>query len=427
MSVTFSGLASGVDTASIVESIMEIERAPITSMEDKQEYLESKLEVYTEFNTLLDSFYSSVIGLNSESDLNSYAITNNGAEYFSITTSLLSDDGSYAVEVVSLAQQQKDISPEGFADTNETTLAGELQIGGETLSYEGVTLLELVDLITEGDNGISASIANTGTENGYRLLLSADSAGEEIEIRGTGSITLDSAVDGHTVEGTKAHLVIDGVDYYSSDNIVTTAIKGATITLLAESDSTTKNVSITSDTENVISEQLAEMVSAYNSINEYIDTIYASDSTLGNSMKTVQRNLKDSLTSLASLGLESNWETGEITFDSDKLAEAYGDDPDSVIELLMGSDDNGGVMTRMDYYLNNQLNSSSGFYATKESGLNTQLSRLDERITTMETRLEKRQETLEKQFAAMELLVSSLNSQSDYLTNFFDSYSSSSS
>ncbi|MBU0946351.1 MAG: flagellar filament capping protein FliD [Proteobacteria bacterium] len=425
MSVTFSGLASGVDTASVVDSIMEIERIPITAMEDKQEYLESKLEVYTEFNTLLDGFYSTVIGLNSENDLTSFEVVNKGSDYFSISTSSLSTEGSYAIEVVSLAQQQKDVSTEGFADTDETTLTGELQIGEETLSYENLTLLELADLITESDNGISASIADVGTENGYRLMLTADLAGEEIEISGSGSITLDTAVDGHIVEGSKAHLVIDGLDYYSSDNSVTTAIKGATITLLAESDANAKNVSITSDSQSVISGKLAELVSGYNSIVDYINTIYASDSTLGNSLKTVQRNLKDSLTDLVSLGVTSNWETGELSFDSDTLAEAYGNDPDAVVALLMGSDDSEGVMTRMDDYLSYQLSSSTGFMASKEDTINTQISRLDDRITAMETRLEKRQELLESQFAAMELLVSSLNSQGDYLTSFFESYSSS--
>lgn len=425
MSVTFSGLASGVDTASVVDSIMEIERIPITAMEDKQEYLESKLEVYTEFNTLLDGFYSTVIGLNSENDLTSFEVVNKGSDYFSISTSSLSTEGSYAIEVVSLAQQQKDVSTEGFADTDETTLTGELQIGEETLSYENLTLLDLADLITESDNGISASIADVGTENGYRLMLTADLAGEEIEISGSGSITLDTAVDGHIVEGSKAHLVIDGLDYYSSDNSVTTAIKGATITLLAESDANAKNVSITSDSQSVISGKLAELVSGYNSIVDYINTIYASDSTLGNSLKTVQRNLKDSLTDLVSLGVTSNWETGELSFDSDTLAEAYGNDPDAVVALLMGSDDSEGVMTRMDDYLSYQLSSSTGFMASKEDTINTQISRLDDRITAMETRLEKRQELLESQFTAMELLVSSLNSQGDYLTSFFESYSSS--
>jgi flagellar hook-associated protein 2 len=425
MSATFSGLATGLDTASIVDSIMEVERVPITAMEDKQEYLESKLEVYTEFDTLLETLYSSVIGLNSENDLTSFEIANSGSDYFSISTSSLSDEGAYSIEVVSLAQQQKDVSTEGFADTDETTLTGELQIGGETFSYEDVTLVELVDLITEADNGITASIADIGTENGYRLLLTADSAGEEIEISGTGSITLDTATDGHAVEGTKAHLVIDGLDYYSSDNTVTTAIKGATITLLAESDSSAKNVSITSDAVNVISDQLEETVAAYNAINEYINTVYNSDSSLGNSMKTVQRNLKDSLTALASLGIESNWETGEFTFNSEILAEVYGDEPDAVIELLMGADDNGGAMTSLDDYLSDQLNASRGFYALKENSINDQNSTLDDRITAAETRLEKRRELLESQFVAMELLVSSLNSQGDFLTTFFESYNQS--
>ncbi len=54
--VTLAGLASGVDTDSIVDSLMEIESAPITTMESKQTYLEAKKDTYEEFNTLLDGF-----------------------------------------------------------------------------------------------------------------------------------------------------------------------------------------------------------------------------------------------------------------------------------------------------------------------------------------------------------------------------------
>lgn len=425
MSVSFSGLASGLDTTSIVDSLMEIERTPIDTMEDNQEYLTAKLDAYTEFNSLLDSFYSSVVSMNSKGDLTSFNITNNGSEYFSVSTSLLSDEGNYAIEVVSLARQQKDISAEGFSDPDTTTLTGELQIGDQTLSYDGVTLTELVDLIAEGEYGISASITDVGTEDGYHLLLTADTAGEEIEITGTGSIAIDTSTDGHTVEMAKAHIVIDGIDYYSSDNTVTTAIPGTTITLLAESDSVTENVFITSDTEDVITTQLENLVSAYNSIADYISTISESDSTLANSMRNVQRNLKDYLTdsSLISLGIESNWETGELTLDTEKLADAWESSPDTVMTLLLGDDDNEGIMNRMDTYTTDLLNSSTGFLATKESSINSQISKLDDRITAMETRLEKRRETLESQFAAMEVLVSSLTSQGDYLTSFFESYS----
>lgn len=428
MSVTFSGLASGIDSASIIESLIELEKAPITTMEAKQTYLETKLDAYTEFNTLLDSLYTSVTGLNDASDLNSFEVTNTGSEFFTISTTSLAEAGAYSVEIVSLARQQKDISTSYIADTNTASLSGTLQFGEETLDYDSVTLSDLVDTINEGDYGVTASMIDDGSGSGYRLMLTADTAGEEVEVIGTGSIVLDTATDGHTIDGTKAHLVVDGIDYYSSSNTVTNALKGSTITLLAASDDGADTVNIASDAEDVISTQLQEMVDAYNAINTYTDTLAASDPTLANTMKTAQRSLRNYLTSSSflSLGVASDWETGELTFDTDTFNDAYSEDADAIKLSLLGDDDNEGIMSRLDDYLTEQLNSTTGFLVTKKTSINKQISDMDDRITRMETRLEKRQETLEAQFSAMETLVSSLNSQSDYITSFFESYNSSS-
>ena len=425
--VTFSGLASGIDTASIVDSLMEAERAPITAMENTQTYLEAKLETYTEFNTLLDSFYSSVLGLNSTNDLNSFAVANSGSDYFSITTNSLAEAGNYSVEIVSLAQQQKDVSSTYVADTS-TSLSGSLQIGEETLDYDSVTLDDLVSLINDGDYGVTASMLNDGSGSGYRLMLTTDTAGEEIAITGTGSIEMDTATDGHTVEGSKAHLIVDGVDYYSTSNTVASAIKGTTITLLGTSDNGSDSVQIESDAEDVISTQIQEMVDAYNAINTSIDTIYESDPTLANSMKSVQRSLRSYLTSSSfiALGVSSDWETGELSFDTDTFSDAYSEDADTIKVSLLGDDDNEGIMSRLDDYITGQMNSTTGFLVTKKTSIDKQTSDLEDKITAMETRLEKRQATLEAQFSAMETLVSSLNSQGDYLTSFFEDYNSSS-
>lgn len=427
MSITFSGLASGVDTASIVESIIEIERAPIDALEEKQEYLETKLDTYTEFNDLVQTLALSVMGLNSSNDLASFEVSNNGSSNYSITTTSITTPGTYSVEVVSLAERQKDVSSEGFSDADETMLSGELQIGDETISYSEVTLTELAEMIDEGGYGLSASVINDGTDEGYRLLLTADSAGEEISITGTGDITIDTTSNGHTVDGSLAHAVVDGIDYYSSSNSLTSAIHGTTITLLQESESAS-SVTIASNSEETIAEKLEEIVAAFNTLNEYAETVYESDPTLGISLKNLQRGLKNYLTSseLVNLGISTEWETGELTFDSDVLAEAYDTDPDAVVTALLGDDETNGIMTRLDDYLTEQLDSSTGFLATKESSIDAQLSRLDDSITAMETRLEKRQETLEAQFTAMETLISSLNSQADYLESFFDGYNSSS-
>jgi flagellar hook-associated protein 2 len=426
--VSFSGLASGIDTDSIVESLIEVESAPKTLLEDKITYLEAKQETYNDFNELLDTFYASVLSLNSENDLKSFEVSNTGSDYYSLSTTSLATEGSYSVEVISLAQQQKDISTTYIDDTDTTTLSGELHIGEETLSYEGVTLEDLVAQLNDGEYGVTASLVNDGSGNGYRLLLSADTAGEEIDIVATGGITLDTTSNGHTVEGTKAEVVIDGVNYYSSSNTITSAIKGATLTLVDTSDGNTSKVTIKSDAENIITTQLQEMVDAYNAINEYIDTVYDSDPTLANTMKSVQRSLKTFLTSseLVNAGIETDWESGELTFDTDVFSEVYTADTEKMMTALFGDDDSDGIMTRLDDYLTDQMSSTGGFLATKTAKIDEETSRLEDTITAMETRLEKRQELLEAQFSAMEELVSSLNSTGDYITSFFESYNTTS-
>jgi flagellar hook-associated protein 2 len=174
--------------------------------------------------------------------------------------------------------------------------------------------------------------------------------------------------------------------------------------------------------------QLEAMTTAYNSIKDYIKDLSDSDPTLANTMKSVQRSLKNYMASdkLVSLGVTTDWKTGDISFDSDTFSEAYASDPDGVKTALLGDDDSEGIMSRMDDYLTEQLDSSSGFFVTKEKTINKKVAKLEDSIDAMETRLAKRQETLEAQFAALETLMSSLNSTSDYLTSFFESYSSSS-
>lgn len=426
--VSFSGLASGIDTASIVDSLIEVESAPKTLLEDKVTYLETKKTTYEDFNTLLEGFYDSTLGLNNKNDLNTFEVSNGGSSYFSISTSSLTAAGSYSVKVVSLAQQQKDISTNYVQDIDTTTLSGELQFGEETFSYTDTTLTDLVSQINGGGYGVTAAVVNDGSGSGYRLMFTADTAGEAMTIVGTGDITLDTSTDGHTVEGTKAEVVIDGVTYYSASNTITSAIKGTTITLSDTSNGTSSKVTIASSAEETIITKLQEMVDAYNAINEYVNTIYDSDPSLANTMKSVQRGLRSFLTgsTLVNLGISTNWETGELEFDTDTFSEAYEADSAGVTFDLFGDENTDGILVRLDDYLAEQTNATSGFLATKEERIDDDIARLEDSITAMETRLEKRRETLEAQFAAMEELISTLNSNGDYLTSFFEDYNSSS-
>jgi len=432
--VTFSGLASGVDTASIVSSIIQADSQPITDMQNQETLLKSQLSTYQQFNTLLNSFEASVTALNSPDELKSFQVANNGSNYFSVSTNSLANPGNYSVKVVSLAQQQKDVSnlsmdtsTTGIPDTNTTNLTGTLTIGGQALNYSGVTLNGLTDLINNGNYGISASMVDEGNGDGYRLMMTANTASDTgIDIIGTGSISLDTTKNGHTVSGTRADVNVDGVDYYSTSNTVTNALKGTTITLLGENTSTS-NVSITSGAEGVISTQLQNIVDNYNAINTAIQTISTSDPSTANAMQNIQYSLKNFLTSqnLVNLGISSDWQTGIVSFDSTKLSAAYTADPSAVSNSLFGDNSN-GIMNEMDNYLNGQLDSTNGFLATKTSSINDQTSRLDTNIANFQTRMTAKQAQLTAQFTAMETLVSSLKSQGNYLTSFFNSYNNTS-
>lgn len=422
MTVSFSGLATGLDTASIIDSLIEVESAPITSMEEDIEYLETKRDTYTEFNSLLNTLSYDLVALNTESDLESFNVNNNGSEYFSVEATSTAEVGAYSVEVISLAARQKDVAAESFSDSDTTLLAGELQIGDETLTYENVTLAELAGMINEGDYELSCSVIDQGVNEGYRLMFTADTAGDEIDIVGSGDLTIDTVTDGHTVNGSLAQAKIDGIEYYSTTNTLSNSINGLTYTLYELSESGADTVTVTNDTEAVLAEKLQSIIDSYNALNTYVTTIYDADSSMGNAMNSVSRNIKDYLTDQAfvDLGISSSWETGALELDTTKLSEAMDEDLEGVMLSLFGDDDNVGFMTYLDDYVAGQTNSTTGFLAVKTDTIDTKVERLNDSILSMETRLESRRATLEAQFSAMETLVATLNSTGDYLTSYFE-------
>lgn len=425
MTITFSGLATGLETADIIDSLIEVESAPITTMEEKIEYLETKQETFEEFDSLINTLSYELADFNTEGDLYSFDVSNTGESDFTVEASSIATEGSYSVEVVSLASRQKDVASESFDDADTTLLSGEITIGESTISYEDVTLTELAKIINEEELGISASVIDQGNES-YRLMFTADTAGEDVEITGTGDVTIDTETDGHTVNGSLAQITIDGIDYYSDSNTITDSTNGLTYTLIDVSEDGAETVTVNNDTEAAMEEKVQAIVDAYNSINTYISSIYEADSSMANEMKFVSRKIKDYLTEdvFVKLGVSSDWETGELEFDSTVLSEAYEEDAEGVMLSLFGDDDNTGLMTIIDDYVATQTNSSTGFLATKNDTIDTKIDRLDEAIERMETRLEARRETLEAQFTAMETIVASLNSTGDYITSFFESYNS---
>lgn len=424
--ITFGGLASGMDTESIITALMEIERQPIDSLENDQAYLEAETQAYSEFNTKMSSLLNAIEDLDTLKEVASYAATSNDESLLTATASSTASPGSYDIEIISMAEVQKDVSAEGFADTSTTTLSGSLTIGETTIDYSDVTLGELKDLINAEDSGVSAAIIYDGTDEGYRLIMTGAEAGVVTEISGSGSISIDTATDGHTKASSQAHIVVDNIDIYSTSNTITSAIPGVTLDLFDTSlTGDTMTLTVATDTDSITA-KLDTFVSSYNDIVTWIDEQVDADWGNDSAIRTVQRKMQTLLstqlensstyTSLISLGFETDYETGTISYDSSTMNDAIDDNIDEFLSLIAGDDENDGIMDLFGAYFDLMTDSTDGAYAIRKESNDSSISRIEDKIYTMELRLEQRETTLRAKYTAMEELISTLNSQTSYLS-----------
>ena len=434
MVISFGGLATGLDTNAIVNAIMEAERQPLVRMEKEKDYLSSRLEAFSQFETKLDALSSSIGEMNDADKLGSYTTRSGSEDYFSLSvaSSSLASKGNYQLEVVNLAQVEKDVSRGGYSDSNaDIFTSGTVRINGINISIAANSSLnDIRDAINQADRdsdtGVSASTIFDGTD--YRMVLTGNDADNNFSVSTTGlrapgeqRLRFDP-----TQAAQQAEVILDGITITSNSNRIENAIPGISIDLLKENvtgESTT--LTVESDfTE--ITAKMEAFATAYNDIKTFIseqqDSSWASDP----GFRTVTRNLRNLLITnvggsgnfnhLVDIGFKSDSKTGNLSVDTSKLGEALSSDYDSVESLLIGDALNTGILNQFNTYLDSWTDTFNGLYASKKQSHDSAVRSLDQSIERMELRLEKREQTLLAQFSAMEELVNSMNATSSYLT-----------
>nr|WP_320009552.1 flagellar filament capping protein FliD [uncultured Desulfobulbus sp.] len=447
MTIQFGGLATGLNTSTIIEQLMEIERTPITRLEADQTWLNSRLEAYQELDTRLKSFSDGIKDLNYSSTLLQRSVKQSSESYLSASANANAVTGaSYQVEVVSLAQVQKSVSETGYADTSSALFgSGTLTINVDgtdhqiTINDENNSLAGIVKAINEADIGLSAGIINTGTDTDpYRLSLTGENVATAFTLDASGLVGGEALSIGTPVQAaSQAHIRVDTVDIYSDSNTLSEAIPGVTLDLVKAEEGTTTTLNVNVDKEN-IKTAISAFAEGYNEVISFITEQSAYGGTesgvLGGdaSINAVKRRLQNLLTettansgifkAMSQLGFETQ-KDGTIELNETTLNNAINNNLDDIATLLAGEDGVTGIATKFKNYLYDMTNSGTGLYKTKKESIETNLGKIEEQITTTEARLEMRQKTLESQFSAMETLVSSLNSQSDYLTQQMENLS----
>lgn len=433
MSITFGGLATGLDTGSIISELMKIERAPIDRLESDKSFYQSRLKTFSELESKLKSFQEAAEAIDTSNELNSPAVATSSDEFLSATADSKIGTGSYQVTVVGLAQQQKDVSA-GYADKFSNSFGTgtlNLTVGTEThaitIDAENNSLDGIAQAINDAGVGVSATVINDGTASPYRLILTGESVSDSFSLDSSGLSGGTDAAPLMTTTQTaqQAHVIIDGIDVYSDSNSVDSAIPGLSMELLkADPDNLTPTtLNISSDNEET-KNKIQSFVDAYNDIITFIGEQKDADWGNDSAFRSVKRRMQDllvtpqaaggSYSTLSQIGFETQRD-GTVTLSSTKLTDALTEDYDSVVGLLAGLNDSGGIAAQFASYLDDITDSTNGIYASRKESTDRNIRRIDQRIDILELRMEQREKTLRAKFSAMENLVSGLNAQGSFL------------
>jgi flagellar hook-associated protein 2 len=120
---------------------------------------------------------------------------------------------------------------------------------------------------------------------------------------------------------------------------------------------------------------------------------------------------------LNDLGVTSNGNDNTLSVDSATLDAALGSNLAAVQQLF--TDPANGLATQLNSYLASTT-STTGLLATKEAGFTQQSQAIGTSITNLQNQISQNEASLQNEFVSMEEAISTINTQKEYLTDFFN-------
>ena len=188
MGISVNG-PSGIDTQYIIDSLVELERNKVTTVQNQKKAYQLKIDAYAKLKTMLSDLGTRASSLSKLSSFDLFNATSSNENVATITGGAGSVDGTYDVRVFQLAGNEKMISADG-AVSDQSAALSTLNIGIGTISIDGVeievdtndTLQDLrqkINSATDADGnriGVSASVLNIADDN-FRLVLTSKESG----------------------------------------------------------------------------------------------------------------------------------------------------------------------------------------------------------------------------------------------------------
>jgi flagellar hook-associated protein 2 len=429
--ITFTGLASGIDTASIVDQLVAVERIPISRLEQRKSYAQTRISTLNDLSTKLKALKTAAQKLDLASELKPLAAKTTDENKVALTGTP-SVAGSWRVQVTALATTETTKS-RGFATKDAGAVsAGTLSITVGTdaavpITYSATDSLDDIAARINGtDARVNAAVVHDGSQ--YRLVINGSETGAVNAVTFADDGGLGMADVGAEVSAaTDAALTVGGLPVTRPGNTVEGIVPGVTLDLRAVGEAT-----ITAARDGDAQKAAVQgFVDAYNAVQSvvgrelsYNGTAKSEASLFGDSaLQGLQRRLGGIVASAFPNGLESTslrdfgitlQNTGQLTLDAAKFTAAVDADPAKLEALFVGS--GAALATQMSDLATEYTQSGTGTLESKASGLRSLMTGFDKQMTRIEDNATALGDRLRLQFSRLEQLMSNMQTQLSYLT-----------
>lgn len=444
-----AGIGSGLDVSGLVSKLMEAESKPLVSLASKEATIQAKISAFGSVKSSLSALQTAAQTLAKPASFTGSSATVADTSILTATTNASVATGSYNINVTQLAKNHV-IRSDGAYTTSDTFNAGTLTltVNGKTTNVaieagKNDTLAGIAKSINEAKAGVNAAVINTGSAQ--RLVLTSASLGTDgaigVSVAETGSGATRSLTDFayggsdtptmlQTQAADDAIFTVNNIEITRSSNTVSDVISGLTLGLSKLGET---KVTVARDTSTTTA-AINAFVKAYNDVVTTLGRVSAYDaeakkaSTLTGD--STVRNLEFQLSSLSGsvvgdisgntarlsdIGISRQLD-GTLKIDDAKLKAAL-NDPDRDVMGLFSSTEAGkeGIAVRFGNALTNMLG-EGGSLTSRTDGLNSTIKDIARQRTAINQRLEAVQANYLKQFQALDSLISSMLTTSNYLT-----------
>lgn len=210
--LSLPGLQSGIDTASLIAQLMEVERRTLYTWQERKSLWEEKQDALSTLESKLGNLRTSVRALSDSDELRAFNVSTSDDEYLTAEATNEAFEGSHTVVINQLANAERWVHTAGQEYAEDYVGAGTFIYSYDnketTITTTATTTLSgLVGLINNDANNPGVTAGLLHYNDAYHLVLNGEDAGTDYQIHvNTGSTEVRKSDSAFTYNNDNATL-----------------------------------------------------------------------------------------------------------------------------------------------------------------------------------------------------------------------------